>query len=225
MHTFDIQQKVIGSSKDSQPGPPFFLTAQFVFFPLDPEIKPGIIIIKKSLGSNIPLKIPNIDQTNQGFCSLILIEPRKKPVLFTIILAVLIGIPIMGYNNPYNKGWFFSPLNQPQQPRFLFTHLTPWKFFTAGTYSHHPWKETSKMIWTKPPFSEMFQPLIFRGVIVVFFGGRTPENFHPSNCSPYHLYIHEYLHSEDPRLKTSMASQVRATFISSWFIGILMVVY
>ena len=34
----------------------------------------------------------------------------------------------------------------------------------AGTYTHHPWKER-KMIWTIHLHEDMFQPLIFRGVM------------------------------------------------------------
>ena len=34
----------------------------------------------------------------------------------------------------------------PMVPRWI---VHPWRL-TAGTYSHHPWKER-KMIWTKPP--------------------------------------------------------------------------
>ena len=40
---------------------------------------------------------------------------------------------------------------------------------TAGTYSHHPWKER-KMIWTKQSSIIVFQPLIFRGVARIFQG-------------------------------------------------------
>ena len=42
-------------------------------------------------------------------------------------------------------------------------YYTPWKIFTAGTYSHHPWKERN-MIWTKPPGNYVNKPFIFRGV-------------------------------------------------------------